>query len=366
MTETPKDNLSDGTPRLLLHGLDSLYVCYNLDLATSAIDLDDLEYRKQLARDREDAKAIIDLGGERFQVKASGRHPYRFVLTNRDFEFSLAERMHPSLKVQFYSEALWKHGAKALHDRVLAWAKAIGAVTIKAEQVIRADWAFDFDLPAIDFTEDHFVTRARKNSKWRDGQQVQTFTLGTRETVLRLYDKVAEISQASDKAWFFDLWGQDKNVWRVEFQIRGERLKQGSIRTLKELEDFQGDLLRQLATGHTTLRKPNGDSNCARWPLHPLWRALQRGIEDLPQFGLCRHYDPLNALHYRYRLQGRMLYGHLKGMGALMALTSPHKAAPSLEEVIAQLRQAVGPFHSELQWTNDVEDRLRRNELGQW
>ena len=366
MTTAVHETANGAAPRLLLHGLDSLYVCYNLDLATSAIDFAELEYRKQLARDRDEGKATIEIGGERFQVRASGRHPYRFVLTNKDFEFALAERMHPSLKVQFYSEALWRDGAKSLHERVQAWARAIGAKTLKLEQVIRADWAFDFDLPLVDFGEDHFVTRARKNSKWRDGQHVQTFTLGTGDTVLRVYDKVAEIENASDKAWFYDLWGQRENVWRVEFQIRSERLKTGGIRTLADLEDQQGDLLRELATGHTSLRRPNGDSNRARWPLHPLWKALEAAIEKLPQFGLCRHYDPKNALEYRYRKQGQALYGHLKGLAALSALLHPAKGAPSLETLIAKLPEAVGPFHTKIHWASEIERRLRQHEVGQW
>ena len=353
-------------PRLLLHGLDSLYVCYNLDLVTSAIDFAELEYRKQLARDREDDKASIEIGGERFQVKASGRHPYRFLLLNEDFEFALAERMHPSLKVQFYSKALWRHGAQALHARVMAWATAIGAQKLKHEQIARADWAFDFDLPIMDFGEDHFVSRARKNNKHRDGQQVQTFTLGTGETVLRVYDKVAEIENASNKAWFYDLWGQQENVWRVEFQIRSERLKSGSVRTLADLEDFQGDLLKELATRHTTLRRPNGDSNRARWPLHPLWIALENAIEALPKFGLCRHYDPKNALEYRYRKQAQALYGHMKGVAALLHLMSPSKSAPSFDEVITRLPAAMQPFHSDTHWTSEIERRVRQHELGQW
>lgn len=353
-------------PRLLLHGLDSLYVCYNLDLATSAIDFAELEYRKQLARDREDDKAVIELGGERFKVRASGQHPYRFVLENKDFAFALAERMHPSLKVHFYSEALWRDGVEALHARVMAWADAIAAKTLKYEQVTRADWAFDFELPVIDFSEDHFVTRARKNSKWRDGQHVQTFTLGTGDTVLRVYDKVAEIENASNKAWFYELWGQRENVWRVEFQIRSERLKAGGIRTLADLQDLQGDLLKQLASSHTTLRRPNGDSNRARWPLHPLWCALEAAIEAMPQFGLCRHYEPGNVLEYRYRKAAQMLYGYLKGLGALSALMRPHGRAPSLDELIAKLPQAVGPFHTEMHWTSEIERRVRQYELGQW
>ena len=363
---TAPDDHPNHAPRLLLHGLDSLYACYYFDLASSKIDFDELEYRKQLAKEREDTKAIIELGGERLQVKGSGAYPYRYVLVNKDFSLALAERMHPSLKVQFFSEALWRDGAQALHNRIMLWAKALGVTVLKPEQIIRADWAFDFELKTIDFTEDHFVTRAKKNSKWRDGQTVQTFSFGTGDTVLRVYDKVAEIENASSKAWFYDLWGAKENVWRVEFQIRSERLKAAAIKTLIDLEDLQGDLLEQLALTHTTLRRPNGDSNRARWPMHPLWVALRGGIEALPKLGLCRHYDPMNSIEYRLIKNAQSLYGNLKGLAALTTLRKPSQGIPTLDETLEALRGVVMRFHSDLLWEQEAERRIRLHEVGQW
>ncbi len=353
-------------PRLLIHGLDSFYVCYYFDLASSKLDFDELEYLKQLAKDREADKAHIEIGRERFQVMPSGQKFYKCVLVNRDFKIALAEHMHPSVKVQFFSEALWRDGARALHERIIEFAKAIGAATLKPEQIVRADWAFDFDLAAIDFDEDDFVSRAIKNNKWRKGHAVQTFGFGVGEIVARIYDKVAEIDNASGKAWFHDLWGQKENVWRVEFQVRGERLRQAGIRTIDDLEDLQGDLLKQLALAHTSLRRPNGDSNRARWPLHPLWQSLVAAIDAMPQLGLCRHYDPANSLEYRYRKMSQSLYGSLKGLGALSHLMAPSKGIPTFEEILKQLPKATDPFHSDSIWQAALEERLRKHRAGQW
>src|SRR5690606_38859391 len=117
--------LDTTSPKLLLQGLDSLYVCYNFDLAFSDIDFVELEQSKQFARNRDQSKAIIDLGGERFAILPYGQQRYPYLLSSKDFSFALAERTRPSLKVQFRSEALWRDGAQALHDRVLAWAEAL-------------------------------------------------------------------------------------------------------------------------------------------------------------------------------------------------------------------------------------------------
>tara|TARA_R110000868_G_scaffold35458_5_gene127096 strand:- start:5331 stop:6422 length:1092 start_codon:yes stop_codon:yes gene_type:complete len=356
---------SKSLPQLLLHGLDSLYACYYYDLVSSKLDFDELEYRKQLAKDRETSKAYFQFGEERIQVMPGGQKFYKYVLSNRDFKISIAERMQPSVKVQFFSEALWRDGARALHDRVIACLKAVGAAALKSEQVNRADWAFDFKLSVVDFHEDCFVSRARKNNKWRDRQKVQTFGFGVSDTVVRVYDKVAEIEQASDKAWFYDLWGQKADVWRVEFQVRSERLKKAAIRTMQDLEDFQGDLLKQLALTHTTLRRPNDDTNRARWPLHPLWKSLVAAIDAMPQFGLCRHYDPTNSLEYRYRKNSQGIYGYLKNLAALTSLRYPSKSILTLDEILKELPKAIGPFHSPTLWQAKVEERLRKYEVGQ-
>ena len=120
--------------------------------------------------------------------------------------------------------------------------------------------------------------------------------------MVRVYDKIAEINQQSGKSFFFQLWGVENSVWRVEFQVRRARLKQGGINTLDDMQERQGDILRELAGVHTTLRVPTGDSNRSRWPLHPLWNALQLHVSRMMQTGLVRDIDPTQALEYlRYQ-----------------------------------------------------------------
>lgn len=361
---TPK---AEDPPRLLLNGLDSLYVCYSLDMRTSKLDFPDLEYRKEMIRDGRRDFEELTLGSERFLLRPNGVKPYRFVLDNDAFSLGLTEIMQPTLKAQFRSEALWRSGAVALHQRIIDWACSISATVIAPESVSRADWAFDFDLPDVDFSEDHFATRARKDAKYRDGGRAQTFRLGSGHTVIRIYDKVAEIEQSSGKVWFFELWGQAENVWRVEFQIRGERLKVGAIRTLDDLEDLQGDILRQLAHEHTSLRRPTGDSNKSRWPLHPLWQSLQNAIAEMPQLGLARHYDPDSALQYRKFKIVNSMYGYLKALAALSVLESGHwRRMVTLEDLAEEILDMLLPHHIPSIWQEDVEQRIRDYESGKW
>ena len=53
-------------PRLLLHGLDSLYVSYAFDFAFSKLDFPDLEFRKELIKSGQSAYELTVLGSEDF------------------------------------------------------------------------------------------------------------------------------------------------------------------------------------------------------------------------------------------------------------------------------------------------------------
>ena len=395
-------------PRHLIAGLDSLYMSYYLDLETSLLDFEDLAFRKLMLADREPGFDEVTLGSERFLLKPYGKKPYRYVLVNDAFEVALAERLKPSVSVQFMSKALWHEGANGLHERMLAWAESLKAYIYQPETVSRADWAFDFALPRIDFAEDNFLSRARKDNKWRDAGEVQTFQFGTGDTVIRVYNKRAEIEQVSGKVWFYDLWapslrdlpiaalsieGEPKgqpligepaightaigeppisdpigkdgpDIWRVEFQVRRDRLREAGINSYSELTDFAGDLLRDLAGRHTTLRQPSGDSNKARWALHPLWVELQAAIEAMPAHGLLRAYREQSLLDYRLSKVLKSVYGYTKGLAVLMRLLQDDKNAPlEFDALLSKLPALLKQHHAPTLWREEVDKRVREYEF---
>jgi len=355
-------------PQLLLSGLDSLYLSYYLDLKKSTLDFDELAYKKERLKEaRGQELAEIELGTERFALMPYGKHPYTYVLSNEAFEIRLGENMSPSCHVQFASRFLWQCGLDDLIARFDSWCASLKLSKKLPEVAARADWAFDYHLPAIDFGADDFVSRFRKDSIHRENGAVQTFTLGRGDFVLRVYDKVAEIEEQSQKYWFFNLWGRRDAVWRVELQVRRARLQQAAIDCLNDLRSLQNDLLRELATNHTTLRRPSsGDGNRARWPLHPLWSALLEDIRCLPQTGLVREIDAPSALSMRIYHQGRALYGTLKGFAALLSGRDERDGPVSFEELVAALPLALRSHHNGVVWHADVNKRLKALRLGQW
>ncbi|MBB3065771.1 hypothetical protein [Limibacillus halophilus] len=354
-------------PRLLLSGIDSLYVSYFVSMGESWLDFDELAYQQQrLKESRRDEVAKITIGGESFALMPYGLHPYRYVLVNEDFEIRLTEKMQPSCHVRFSSKGLWSHGYAALLARLNAWLEAINGALYRPSSVSRIDWSFDYDLPLVDFAADHFVTRASKDAIYREHGLVQTLTFGRGEVVVRLYDKSAEIEQESGKVFFHQLWGQKENVWRVEFQIRRERLAPGGITNPTEIGIHQGDILRELANSHTTLRKPSGDSNRSRWPLHPLWQGLLQDISALDQTGLIREIDRQAPLNWRLFQQTKSLHGGLKGLAAVLGLLKGATAPLTIEEVHAELLSHLKLHHDPYTWEQDVAARITKYSYGLW
>ena len=202
-------NVTEALPHCVLSGIDSLYVSFYLDTANSLVDWDTLEFEKTTIRSERDREiAEYELGCETFALMRYGKAPYRYILTNRDFKIMLSETNSPSCHIQFFSEGLWLRGLDGLLDRLDRWFVSLDLKQTREASVGRVDWAYDYDLPVADFNPDHILTRANKDASWRNHKSYQTLQVGSGDTLIRVYDKVAEIDEASGKVFFFDLWGQ--------------------------------------------------------------------------------------------------------------------------------------------------------------
>ncbi len=360
--------MDDETYPLLLHGIDTLQCAYYLRQETHrGFDFG------QLLQSRERLRALgtregepITLGGVPFLLHPHGTSSgYPFLLTSEDFKVECGEFNSPAFFVTFRSQALWRESAPLLHAKFLRWAEAVGFTPVKPERLSRVDFAFDYALPVVDFTEEHFVSRSNKDSQHRENGRVQTFTFGRESIVLRVYDKVAEVEQQSDKVWFFLLWGQDQDVWRIEWQVRKAVLREFGIVSFEDLRKCQGDLLRYLCTEHTTLRVPDGNANRSRWPLHPLWQDLQGRVLTLAHLGVCRLDGKSAALEERLAQYAKSVYGYLKATAAV-ACVQQRKPLVSEREALAQLQRRMWELHDPLHWQAEVERRIAEVERGAW
>lgn len=360
-------NLKEQALKLLLHGHDTVECCYYLRApAGQGLDFERLTTQREALRQGKSRDPLpVTLGGMELLLQRYGSSSgFPIVLKNADFEIECGEFNDPSFYVTFRSEALWSEGVLALHERFLEWAKSLGFVEYRQETLSRVDFTFDYHLPEIDFDEYNFVTVSAKDSKYRSNQKAQGFYFGMSDAMLRVYDKVAEIREKSLKVWFFELWGRETEVWRIEWQVRKDLLRRFGIRTYADLTDQQGDLLRYLANEHDTLRIKTEDSNRSRWPLHALWIDLQEQVKQFNAQGIHRVVDPKAVASERRARIAISIYGNLKQFAALDCVCSG-QAAITKSWALRRLQQQLDWLHDTVMWQAEVEKRMKLIELGQ-
>lgn len=354
--------------KLLLHGIDTLQCAYFLHaIERQGIDFGRLaELKESIRQSKSKNPVTVTLGNTSFLLHPFGSSSgYPLIISNEDFKIEMGEYNKPNFFVTFRSQALWRESAFLLHDKFLKWAASVGLQPYRDESLSRVDFCFDYNLPVVDFDEDCFVSRSSKDSQYREDGKVQTFSFGKGDVVLRVYDKVAEIKQQSSKVWFYLLWEQDENVWRVEWQIRKPVLKRFDIITFANLKEQQGDLLRYLAEEHDTLRQRTNDSNSSRWPLHPLWKDLQEKIERLNHLGIDRVFGKNAVLEERMMRMAIAIYGYLKRVAAVHCVQTG-KEPIEADEALKQIGGFIKQLHEPLAWQMDVDKRIKEIQLGEW
>lgn len=355
--------------RLLLSGLDTVEAAYYFRPSLGCLlDFENIGAKRETmkASKRRDP-VLLELGGKEFMLAGHGTGSgYPFLMENGECAIQFGEFNSPGFFVTYRSHALWHKGAQALHREMRDWATAVRMSHGPEESLSRVDFTFDVELPVVDFDEDSFVTLAAKDAQHRKDRRLQTLRFGEGDTVLRIYDKAAEIQEASQKTWFHELWGGvTANVWRIEFQVRKDVLRRFSIRSFQDLFDGAGDVLRYLVHDHTTLRIPQNDSNRSRWPTHPLWLMLQDHIDNLPAQGVVREVDQAALLKERLLRLATSVDGYLKRTAAIDAV---RRGLPwvSHAEALDGLEALLRLVHNPLTWRTDVEKRATQMRLGQW
>ena len=356
--------------RFLVSGFDTIECAYWLikvpGIGHEPLDFERIGVEKEILRASKSKRpTLIRLGSEEFLLANHGtKSGYPFLLQNDAFAIQCGEFNKPNFFVTYRSEGLWHQGALGLHSRFERWAESVGMMPYKNERLSRVDFTFDYWIDPIDFDEDHFVSLAAKDNKYRNHRRAQTFNIGVRPISLRVYNKSDEIREQSGKTWFHDLWGgQQDNVWRIEWELCKEVLRLRGIKTFADLDAGQGDVLRPIVTEHTTLRIPTEDSNASRWPLHPLWVDLTERVGQMNALGVVRDCDPEVALDERMERCGIAIYGYLKRIAAIHALKRKMDSV-SVAEAMHRLGRLVNRLHDPLAWDSDVNRRKDEMRLG--
>ena len=150
------------------------------------------------------------------------------------------------------------------------------------------------------------VGKAQHTSHYMDGDLLETFYVGKKSSPiqLRIYDKEKEIKKKGTEERWLLLWSVDdsQDVWRIEFQIRRQILKQYWIYTIDDIRDKKADLWKYVTGEWLSLRCLDNE-NQARRTIHEFWKKVQSCLEYFgPEKGSKRKYEKKKATSIRWHI----------------------------------------------------------------
>jgi hypothetical protein len=289
---------------------------------------------------------------------------YAYHLEHTNFHIYIASAEDGSkfqnVYVSFKSKALWLMGLTPLYAEIVTFINDLGG-EIEDDKVIvsRCDLCADYFIPdnvSFEFLRHHAVCRSRKTNQYLDGDDLETFYIGSRQAPLqaRIYDKSKEILK-SQKDWFFEIWElkPSKGIWRVEFQLRRPILKQYGIDSLQQLIGRLAGVWRDLAENWYSLRLMD-DVNTCRRTVHPWWKSVQ---ECAAEFG------PLLQVSREIRSGGMANYEFFLNRAARCFLTySAIMGNHRLDEAVLDFSEALRRYWQEKDF--EEERLLKTIEIG--
>lgn len=300
----------EGGFRLLRYGIDSLYVSYRGKLyREQANALFRLRALAQSNLDRDQTLATYSHGGHHFMVSGRRTPKFAYLLDSPCYHLSLASAgggLMPMAYVQVKSAWLTEHGVRGVVDELTEIIEKLGVIE-EGPTISRTDLFVDAvtGLELGTLRRHNWVTRARTIDDYGGSLCSTGFVFGRGGNIVcRFYDKTEEIKK-SGKEYLKVLWSQEgwdpgETVHRLEFQLRGDGLRQFGISEVERLLEQCAGLWRYCTGYWLKLVVPNPeDDTRSRWPVHPVWICLHEapweGAGTATRIGAVTHNIPPTA-----------------------------------------------------------------------
>lgn len=116
-----------------------------------------------------------------------------------------------------------------------------------AYRISRVDPRFDVADGRPEFSREELVSRAKRRDIHYDGQELTGATVGKGDILFRVYDKIREAKSKGLLDRWRAVWDDDaEEVWRYEYQLRGDVLKQFEVVSMSDLLAKMGDIMEYL------------------------------------------------------------------------------------------------------------------------
>ena len=294
---------------VLHRGFDTLALSIKQTIPIKLFDY--LTQEKELAEE-ERRDVLIKYNNLQFLLKPNGGSGYRFILSDGNasatWAFKRPNAKDPwGIRISIGSLFLATSGLGAARAYIEMVLERLGIRTVETDiSISRIDYCVDILAPNFTLHPDNvvmhsstgrrdYITGEDLASHGKSGRVTSVTCGSVRNRQAILYDKRAEII-ASAKSYWWDIWSTyvyrenptspalyslhnvearadptKSRVWRVEMRAGKDLLKdRWNIRTWADLFERYGDLIHE-ACEVIRYTQPDGDSNRARWPNHPLW-----------------------------------------------------------------------------------------------
>jgi hypothetical protein len=184
-----------------------------------------------------------EFAGRYFKVMAVSQSSFNVVLQNGDISIALLKHSfnhrNPLIKVEFRAEFLLRYGyINAINQVKQLISYFFDSYLVKVSEIHLAKDIQGYEFSPFDFHKIKTLSKTKTifhndiSSEYYYGNKFTGFSVGKGDELLRVYNKTTEITQKKEKAFIEVLsWSQNpdfdksKTVWRIEFQLRRERLK---------------------------------------------------------------------------------------------------------------------------------------------
>lgn len=199
---------------------------------------------------------LISVDDIKFRVMATSQSGFNVVCQNADFTLSfrkIGEHKNPVVKAEFRAEFLLRNGYKRALEIVVNFVSTLlKNFNIKVSEIHLAKDVQNYNFSILDFYRLKSLKKNREifnqdTNLFFNGLKFTGFSIGKGAEMLRIYNKTYEIDKNKNKAfvkylsWDYNPnFDENKTVWRIEFQLRREKLKQlysswGLIENLQSL-----------------------------------------------------------------------------------------------------------------------------------
>lgn len=332
--------------RLLHYGVDSLEYCAYCDFGDDWEKITaSLEEGKESARGLEEGVPFTVNGELSGNILPRGFGLFRYVIVTQFGQIRFAQQAvadsYPNVWVKCSSEGLHALSLEAIEAYFQSWIESLGGkvMAIKDKRtgqpvhnyrVNRLDLAADFRMSSpltVDWLETRKVCRQTRWTSHLDGDRLQTYYVGDMKkshVLMRIYDKLEQIRAENRAAHILDVWPDEDgairreaftptdgaHVWRVEFEVKKEVLREYEVVTLRDIAEKQQAIWRHLTVDWCAFREDTEASrtNVSRRPVSPFWLTVQESSGTLEKAvrkpPVCK---PINREEIVKRAAGNLL-----------------------------------------------------------